>query len=334
MSRKAFPVAYCSSPSPFLLFNHVYAPPFVHPCVCTGRGRSNSTISQLTRGRNDSQQSQLSSAGTARFRGASDMTDRTVPATPQFSPQTNFVSGGSTFKGGESARFRGGSDMTDSRPRLETQPSSHASNFRNQANAPHTSSTASLFSNYERTSKDTWNPDRPNTADATVRRLREMKANKKQNMKEPLTSRLSRPKSTTGKFVNRDRTAMTRAEKIKQPVHDDSEVQHPWYVRPRRFSRSRANTCTPLSHALTLASLAGTTGITTRASRRRRSRSRLPTGSGSGGLRRSSSRRARGRDILMSSTREISMSRRIWGGRMSGARRLGWSRVGVGATCR
>jgi hypothetical protein len=88
------------------------------------------------------------------------------------------------------------------------------------------STTGSLFSSYNDRSE--WDAARPQTADATLRHLRNLKSNAKQNMKEPLTTRLSRPKSATAKFVDRDRSKLTLMETINQPVHDDSDVKHPW----------------------------------------------------------------------------------------------------------
>ena len=51
-----------------------------------------------------------------------------------------------------------------------------------------------------RRAKTDFNPERPMTANETLRRLKEMKKNKKQNMEEPLFDRLARPKSAKSKF--------------------------------------------------------------------------------------------------------------------------------------
>jgi len=78
--------------------------------------------------------------------------------------------------------------------------------------------------------KTDFNPERPMTANETLRRLKEMKKNKKQNMEEPLFDRLARPKSAKSKF-KRGPKSRTSAKDIdlKKEVHPDNEVGHPWY---------------------------------------------------------------------------------------------------------
>lgn len=126
----------------------------------------------------------------------------------------------SAMSSAPSARFRGASDVSE----RSASPSPGVSpGFNRMATQ---STTGSLFSSYNDRSE--WDAARPQTADATLRHLRNLKSNAKQNMKEPLTTRLSRPKSATAKFVDRDRSKLTLMETINQPVHDDSDVKHPW----------------------------------------------------------------------------------------------------------
>jgi hypothetical protein len=146
---------------------------------------------------------------------------------PSPTPDHAVGSGGGRGRTASTASSAGGRPRTASaieRPRLSSQQSALANDSRKLAKQ---GSDMSVFSNYTR--GEEWRYDRPNTADATVRRLREMTANKRQNMNEPLTQRLSRPKSAITKFADRDRSKLTLRDTMHDPVHDDAQVEHPWF---------------------------------------------------------------------------------------------------------